>query len=82
MILVRKKDESTRLDNSWLNSVTCKDSHQIPRVDDVLDGLACDKYLSTLNLSCLIRCQNCLKNLPLARLAPRSKRTETELQFA
>ena len=53
MILVRKKDESTCLNNSRLNSVTCKDSYQIPRVDDVLDGLACAKYLSTLNLSCV-----------------------------
>ena len=53
VILVRTKDESTRLNNSRLNSVTRKDSYQIPRVDDALAGLACAKYLITLNLSCV-----------------------------
>ena len=52
VVLVRKKDESTRFCVNYrrLNSVTRKDSYPIPRVDDALDALAGAKYFSTLDL--------------------------------
>ena len=52
MVLVRKKDGSTRfcVEYRRLNSVTRKDSYPIPRVDDALDALAGAKYFSTLDL--------------------------------
>ena len=42
VILVRKKDRSTRfcMDYRKLNQVTRKDSYPLPRIDDTLEGLA------------------------------------------
>ena len=38
------------MDYRKLNSVTKKDAHPLPRVDDLLDALAGSKYFSTLDL--------------------------------
>ena len=52
VVLVRKKDGSTRLsvDYRRLNSITRKDSYSIPRIDDGLGCLSGAKYFSTLDL--------------------------------
>ncbi len=53
MILVRKKDGSYRfcIDYSRLNSITIKDEHPLPLVDDSLDALSGATLFSTLDLS-------------------------------
>lgn len=53
VILVRKKDGSYRfcIDYRRLNSITVKDAHPLPRVDDSLDALAGATLFSTLDLS-------------------------------
>lgn len=53
MILVCKKDGSYRfcIDYRRLNSITIKDAHPLPRVDDSLDALSGATLFSTLDLS-------------------------------
>ncbi len=53
MILVRKKDGSYRfcIDYRRLKSITIKDAHPLPRVDDSLDALSGATLFSTLDLS-------------------------------
>ena len=52
-ILVKKKDGSWRLciDYRKLNSVTKKDAHPLPRVEDIFDTLAGSKFFTTLDLA-------------------------------
>ncbi|KAL6466207.1 hypothetical protein MHYP_G00263400 [Metynnis hypsauchen] len=53
VVLVRKKDGTHRfcVDYRRLNSVTVKDSHPLPRVDDTLDRLAGAQIFSTIDLT-------------------------------
>ena len=52
IILVKKKDGTDRfvVDYRRLNSVTCKDSFPLPRIDDALDALNGTKWYSCLDL--------------------------------
>ena len=52
-ILVKKKDGSMRLciDYRKLNSVTKKDAHPLPRIEDIFDTLSGSKYFTTLDLA-------------------------------
>ena len=52
-ILVKKKDGTMRLciDYRRLNSVTKKDAHPLPRIEDIFDTLSGSKYFSTLDLA-------------------------------
>ncbi|KAK7926034.1 hypothetical protein WMY93_008344 [Mugilogobius chulae] len=52
VVLVRKKNGTWRfiLDYRKLNSVTIKDSHPLPRVDDALDALSGSAWFSTMDL--------------------------------
>ena len=52
IVLVRKKDHSLRLcvDYRQLNSRTVKDSYALPRIDDILEGLAGSHYFSVLDM--------------------------------
>ncbi|GFT82419.1 retrovirus-related Pol polyprotein from transposon 297, partial [Nephila pilipes] len=52
IILVRKKDRSTRfcVDYRRLNDITKKDSYPLPRIDDTLDTLSGNVWFSTLDL--------------------------------
>ena len=51
--MVRKKDGSYRfcVDFRRLNSITKKDVHPLPRIDDALDTLSGSKWFSTLDLA-------------------------------
>ena len=53
VVMVKKKNGTYRLclDYRRLNAVTLKDAHPIPRVDDILDSLAGNKYFSTIDLA-------------------------------
>lgn len=53
VVLVRKKGGQWRfcIDYRRLNSVTIKDSHPLPRVDDSLDALAGSSWFNTLDFS-------------------------------
>lgn len=53
VVLVKKKNNSWRfcVDYRKLNSVTIKDSHPLPRVDDTLDALSGSTWFSTLDFS-------------------------------
>ncbi len=53
IVLVRKKDDSTRfcVDFRRLNSITRKDTHPLPRIDDTLDALSRASWFSTLDLA-------------------------------
>ena len=52
MVLVRKKDGSFRfcIDYHRLNSVTIRDPHPLPRVDDLLEALNSSTIFSALDL--------------------------------
>ena len=52
-ILVKKKDGNWRLciDYRKLNSVTKKDAHPLPRIEDIFDTLAGSKFFTTLDLA-------------------------------
>ena len=53
IVLVKKKDGGTRfcIDYRKLNAVTKKDTHPLPRIDDLLDQLSKARYFSTLDLA-------------------------------
>ena len=53
IVLVRKKDGSVRfcVDYRRLNSLTRKDAHPLPRVDDCLDALSGSRWFSTMDCS-------------------------------
>lgn len=52
VVLVRKHDGGLRLcvDYRQLNSRTIKDNYALPRIDDILDSLSGNKYLSVLDM--------------------------------
>ena len=52
IVLVRKKDGTFRfcIDYRKLNSVTIRDAHPLPRVDDLLEALNGSSIFSTLDL--------------------------------
>lgn len=53
IVMVRKKDGTWRfcVDYRGLNSVTIKDAHPLPRMDDTLDALRGSSIFSTMDLS-------------------------------
>ena len=53
IVVVRKKDGSIRLciDYRKLNSITKKDAHPLPRIEDLLDTLAGSRFFTTLDLA-------------------------------
>ncbi|KRY06167.1 Transposon Ty3-I Gag-Pol polyprotein, partial [Trichinella patagoniensis] len=53
IVLVNKKDGTCRfcVDYRQLNSVTQKDAHPLPRIDDTLDALSGAQWFSTLDLA-------------------------------
>ncbi|KAJ8037827.1 hypothetical protein HOLleu_18745 [Holothuria leucospilota] len=53
IVLVKKKDNTYRfcVDYRKLNAVTIRDSHPLPRVDDILDAIAGSQYFSTMDLT-------------------------------
>ena len=53
IVLVSKKDGSPRfcVDYRRINSLTRKDAHPLPRIDDTLDALSGAKWFSTIDLA-------------------------------
>ena len=53
IVMVMKKDGSYRfcIDYRKLNKLTIKDSHPLPRTDDILDALSGSVYFTTVDLS-------------------------------
>ena len=53
IVIVKKKDGTPRfcVDYRRLNSLTKKDAHPLPRVDDTLDALTGAKWFSTIDLA-------------------------------
>ena len=52
VVLCRKKDHSLRfcVDYRELNSKTIKDAHALPRIDEILESLAGNKYFSVMDM--------------------------------
>uniref|UniRef100_A0A0A9X4Z0 RNA-directed DNA polymerase n=1 Tax=Lygus hesperus TaxID=30085 RepID=A0A0A9X4Z0_LYGHE len=52
IVLIRKKDGSTRfcVDYRQLNDVTTKDSHPLPKIDELVSSLGNSSWFSTLDL--------------------------------
>lgn len=53
VVLVKTKNGEWRfcIDYHRLNSITIKDCHPLPKIDDTLDALAGSLWFSTLNFS-------------------------------
>ena len=53
LVIVKKKDNSIRLcvDYRQLNSVSEKDAHPLPRIEDSLDALEGATFFSTLDMT-------------------------------
>jgi Reverse transcriptase (RNA-dependent DNA polymerase) len=55
IVLILKPDSSIRIcvDYRRLNTVTCKDTYALPRMDDCIDSLGIGQYFSTLDANAM-----------------------------